>query len=315
MTRSADPRYRKERRKLPSRNDGRERADARDDLDRGRACAQGSPDRAAAGGQHRGARAAPADRHGHRSSRSRWPAARRRSCRRGCTRSSRHRSRSPCRCSGPSSPAPSAVSPETATALLRDVTLSLAKKFRAVALVNVNQEPANLEALKKGAEEAKKAGGRRLLHRLHEEALVRPPRQGLQRRRPRRRLRDVADDGVRSRAGAGEGAHQPPADGPARPRAQEGREDVRRGRRRGRLLRRPHRGQRRGGRGHLETLADILTLSIMEYLGARPDAPPARERGRNVSVSFPSLAVSSEPSSPSSVVLAFARQRTSWPRS
>jgi len=38
------------------------------------------------------------------------------------------------------------------------VCVALAKSFRAIALVNVNQEPANLESLKKAAEEAKKAG-------------------------------------------------------------------------------------------------------------------------------------------------------------
>ncbi len=40
--------------------------------------------------------------------------------------------------------------PETAVALVRDVCLALSKKFRAVALVNVNQEPANLDALEEG---------------------------------------------------------------------------------------------------------------------------------------------------------------------
>src|SRR5574340_650154 len=49
--------------------------------------------------------------------------------------------------------------PETAVALVREVSIALSKKFRAVALVSVNQEPANLDALKKAAEEAKKAGG------------------------------------------------------------------------------------------------------------------------------------------------------------
>jgi creatinine amidohydrolase len=47
---------------------------------------------------------------------------------------------------------------ETATALLRDVCIAAAKKFRAVVLVNVHFEPAHLETLKKATEEAKKAG-------------------------------------------------------------------------------------------------------------------------------------------------------------
>ena len=47
---------------------------------------------------------------------------------------------------------------DTVVALVRDVCVALSKTFRAVALVNVNQESANLEALKKAVEEANKKG-------------------------------------------------------------------------------------------------------------------------------------------------------------
>jgi len=47
---------------------------------------------------------------------------------------------------------------ETVVAFLRDVCVALSKSFRAIALVNVNQEPANIEALKKAVEEANEAG-------------------------------------------------------------------------------------------------------------------------------------------------------------
>jgi len=47
---------------------------------------------------------------------------------------------------------------ETVVALVRDVAVALSRKFRAIALVNVNQEPANLAALKQAAEEGNKAG-------------------------------------------------------------------------------------------------------------------------------------------------------------
>jgi len=47
---------------------------------------------------------------------------------------------------------------ETAVSLVRDVAVALSKKFRAIGLVNVNQEPANLAALKQAADEANKAG-------------------------------------------------------------------------------------------------------------------------------------------------------------
>ena len=46
----------------------------------------------------------------------------------------------------------------TAVALLRDVAVTAAKKFRAVVFVNVHFEAAHLECLKKAVEEAKKAG-------------------------------------------------------------------------------------------------------------------------------------------------------------
>ena len=43
---------------------------------------------------------------------------------------------------------------ETVVALVRDVCVALSKRFRAIALVNVNQESAHIEVLKKAVEEA-----------------------------------------------------------------------------------------------------------------------------------------------------------------
>jgi len=47
---------------------------------------------------------------------------------------------------------------ETAQVLVRDLCVTLAKKFRAVALVNLHLELQHVETLKKAVEEAKKAG-------------------------------------------------------------------------------------------------------------------------------------------------------------
>jgi creatinine amidohydrolase len=47
---------------------------------------------------------------------------------------------------------------ETAGALLRDLAVSVSRKFRAVAFANVHLEPQHVECLKKAVEEAKKAG-------------------------------------------------------------------------------------------------------------------------------------------------------------
>jgi creatinine amidohydrolase len=59
---------------------------------------------------------------------------------------------------GASFPGTVSLPPDTAVALVRDVCLALAKPFRAVGVVNVNQEPAHLAALKKAGEEASKGG-------------------------------------------------------------------------------------------------------------------------------------------------------------
>lgn len=50
------------------------------------------------------------------------------------------------------------ISAETATALLRDVALAAARRYRCVAFVNVHLEPRHVETLKKAVEEAKKGG-------------------------------------------------------------------------------------------------------------------------------------------------------------
>jgi creatinine amidohydrolase len=161
------------------------------------------------------------------------------------------------------------LSPETAVAVVRDVTLSLSKKFRAVALVNVNQEPANLEALKKGAEESKKAGGgacftdftkKRWCDRLGEAF-------------------NAGDHGgsfetslmmacARAQVREKERISLPPMDtlGPALKKgaksfAEAGGEDA--------YFGDPTAASAEEGEAQLETLADILTLSIMEYLGSK----------------------------------------------
>jgi creatinine amidohydrolase len=50
------------------------------------------------------------------------------------------------------------VKPETTTALLRDVCIATAKRFRAVAILHLNLEPRHLESVKLAVEEARKAG-------------------------------------------------------------------------------------------------------------------------------------------------------------
>jgi len=50
--------------------------------------------------------------------------------------------------------------PETTVALLRDIALAAAKKFRAVAFANIHLEPKHVECLKKAVDEATQAGAK-----------------------------------------------------------------------------------------------------------------------------------------------------------
>jgi creatinine amidohydrolase len=59
---------------------------------------------------------------------------------------------------GDSFPGTISLPAETAQVLVRDLCVTLAKKFRAVALVNLHLEANHVETLKKAVEEAKKAG-------------------------------------------------------------------------------------------------------------------------------------------------------------
>jgi creatinine amidohydrolase len=59
------------------------------------------------------------------------------------------------------------ISPETSVALLKDISLAAAKRFRCVAFANSHFEPRHLECLKKAAEEANKAGGSACYTDLH----------------------------------------------------------------------------------------------------------------------------------------------------
>jgi creatinine amidohydrolase len=158
---------------------------------------------------------------------------------------------------------------DTAVALLRDVSVALSKKFRAVAFVNVNQEAANLEALRRAAEEAKKAGAGACFTELAK-------KRWCDRLGPAFGAGDhagtfetslmmaCARDQVREK----ERISLPPMDplGPALKKgaksfAEAGGEDA--------YFGDPTAATAEEGEAHFETLADILTLSIMEYLGSK----------------------------------------------
>jgi creatinine amidohydrolase len=170
---------------------------------------------------------------------------------------------------GAAFPGTVSLPPDTAVALVRDVCVSLAKQFRAVALVNVNQEPANLETLKRATEECKKAGASVCLTEL-------------QKKRWADRL------GAAFAAGDHAGSFEtslmlaaapatvrekerislPPMDAlggalkkGAKSFAEAGGEDA--------YFGDPTAASVEEGEAHFTTLADILTLSIMEHLGSK----------------------------------------------
>ena len=159
--------------------------------------------------------------------------------------------------------------PDTAASLVRDVCLSLGRKFRAVALINVNQEAANLEALKRGAEEAKKAGGgacftdfakKRWSDRLGAAFAAGDHAGSFE----TSLMLACARDTVREK----ERISLPPMEGIAAALkkgattfAEAGGEDA--------YFGDPTAASAEDGEAYFETLADILTLSIMEYLGSK----------------------------------------------
>jgi len=159
--------------------------------------------------------------------------------------------------------------PDTAVALVRDLGIALARKFRAVALVNVNQEPANLDALKRATEEAKKAGAgvcftefakKRWSDRLgaafnagdhggtFETSLMMACAAATVREKERISLPPMDALGPALKKGA-------------KTFAEAGGEDA--------YFGDPTAASAEEGEAHFEVLADILTLSIMEYLGSK----------------------------------------------
>jgi creatinine amidohydrolase len=170
---------------------------------------------------------------------------------------------------GAAFPGTVSLPPDTAVALVRDVSVALARKFRAVALVNVNQEAANIDALKRAAEEAKKAGAgvcftdlakKRWSDRLgaafnagdhggsFETSLMMACAGGQVREKERISLPPMDPLGPALKKGA-------------KTFAEAGGEDA--------YFGDPTAASAEEGETHLETLADILTLSIMEYLGSK----------------------------------------------
>jgi creatinine amidohydrolase len=166
-------------------------------------------------------------------------------------------------------PGTMALPPETAVAVVRDLCLSLARRFRAVAIVNVNQEQAHLEALKKAAEEAGKAGASVCVTELAKKRWVDKLGEAFR----------AGDHGgafetslmmacCRERVREKERISLPPIDGlaaalkkGAKTFAEAGGEDG--------YFGDPTAASAEEGDALFEALTDILTLSVMEHLGSK----------------------------------------------
>jgi creatinine amidohydrolase len=157
----------------------------------------------------------------------------------------------------------------TATAILRDVCLAVAKKFRAVALVNLHLEPGHLECVKKAIEEAKKAGTsvcftdltkKRWADQLGEAFLAGDHAGAFE----TSLLMAAAPDKVREKTRIS----LPPMD-PLMPALKKGAKSFVEAGGEDAYFGDPTAASAEEGENLFETLSEILTLSVMEHLGSK----------------------------------------------
>lgn len=158
---------------------------------------------------------------------------------------------------------------ESATALLRDVCVAAAKRFRCVALANIHLEPKHIECLKKAVEDARNAGASvcyaDLTRKRWADMMGSVFQQGDHAGAWETSLvMACAPDRVRER----ERISLPPMDGlmPALKKGaktflEAGGEDA--------YFGDPTAASAEEGEGHFEALAEVLSLSVMEHLGSK----------------------------------------------
>ena len=159
--------------------------------------------------------------------------------------------------------------PETATALLRDVAIVAAKKFRAVAFVNIHLEPKHVECLKKAVDEATQAGAKacwaditkkRWAELMGEAFLLGDHAGAWETSLMMAAAPDQVRDAVRR--------NLPPLDGilpalkkGAKTFVEAGGEDA--------YFGDPTAASAEDGESAFEALAEVLTVSVMEHLGSK----------------------------------------------
>jgi creatinine amidohydrolase len=161
------------------------------------------------------------------------------------------------------------VLPDTAAALLRDLCVGTGKRFRAVALCNIHLEPGHLDSVRKGVEEARKAGAsvcftdltkKRWAEQLGEAFLAGDHAGAFE----TSLMMAAAPDMVREKTRIS----LPPMDGlmpalkkGAKTFAEAGGEDA--------YFGDPTAASAEEGETLFEALSEILTLSVMEHLGSK----------------------------------------------
>jgi creatinine amidohydrolase len=161
------------------------------------------------------------------------------------------------------------VSPATATALIRDVCVAAARKFRAVAIANIHLEPQHVAALKQAVEEATRAGAsvcyadvtkKRWAETLGDAFLAGDHAGAFETSLMMAAAPDMVRDAVRR--------NLPPIDGlmpalkkGAKSFVEAGGEDA--------YFGDPTAASAEDGDTYFEALAEVLTLSVMEHLGSK----------------------------------------------
>ncbi len=159
--------------------------------------------------------------------------------------------------------------PETEVALLRDLAVLASKRFRAVAFIGVHVEPAHMECLKRAVEEAAKAGAKATYVNI-----------------TKKRWADILGEGFQSRnhGGAWETSlmmaaapqmvrdsvrrNLPPVESPA-PALQKGARTFAEAGGEEAYFGDPTAATVEDGEGHFDALAEVVSLSVMEYLGSK----------------------------------------------
>jgi len=159
--------------------------------------------------------------------------------------------------------------PETAVALLRDIAVVAAKKFRAVAFANIHLEPKHLECLKKAVDEATQAGAKacfaditkkRWAEQMGEPFLKGDHGGAWETSLMLAAAPDQVRDAVRRNLAPVDGI-LPALKKGAKTFAEAGGEDA--------YFGDPTAASAEDGETYFEALAEVLSLSVMEHLGSK----------------------------------------------